>query len=643
MAESARLASLRHYQVLDTEPEAALDDLTKLAARLCSAPRALVSLVDEDRQWFKARVGVEARETPREISFCRHAILSDETMVVPDAAKDPRFADNPLVTGDFGLRFYAGAPLVTPEGQRLGTLCVIDTQPRPTGLTPQQASDLELLARQVMDHLQLRRMALDREADARRLESALAASQVVGAWDWDVRGDKVITDARFARMFGVDPEEGARGLPLATFVNAIHPEDRDRVARIINESLRAGGGYEAEYRVISPYGERWVLARGEVLIGEDGKPLRFPGVVVDITERKQMEAELEETARSLIDSEARFRALADAMPQMVWSTTPDGLHDYFNARWYQFTGMAEGSTDGEGWAEMFHPDDQERAWSRWRRSLETGDPYEVEYRLRHHSGEFRWTLGRALPLRDGDGRIRRWFGTCTDIHDLKQGEEQRELLSHELSHRIKNIFAVMSALISLSAREHPEGKAFAGSLKRRIGALARAHEFVRPHSRVSSKMQPGPTLRPFLMSLFEPYRRGEGEPACVRLEGDDVEFDDQVATPLALLFHELATNAAKYGALSTPDGCVGITIRRDGEELHITWKETGGPPVAGEPSREGFGSTLARHSVVAQLRGDLERVWETDGLKVLVTLPVAAMSRPRRAASSLGTQARLSR
>ncbi len=127
---------------------------------------------------------------------------------------------------------------------------------------------------------------------------------------------------------------------------------------------------------------------------------------------------------SLAAGERKFRTIADAMPQMVWSTRPDGFHDYYNDRWYEFTGVPYGSTDGEGWNGMFHPDDQEEAWRRWRHSLETGDAYEVEYRLRHRSGEYRWTLGRALPIRDGEGRIERWFGTCTDIHDFKRAEDR---------------------------------------------------------------------------------------------------------------------------------------------------------------------------------------------------------------------------
>lgn len=136
----------------------------------------------------------------------------------------------------------------------------------------------------------------------------------------------------------------------------------------------------------------------------------------DITERLQHE-------EALRRSEEDFRLRLNAIPQMVWSTRPDGFHDFFNDRWYEFTGVPSGSTDGAGWNDMFHPEDQEHSWRVWRQSLESGEPYEVEYRLRHRSGEYRWVLGRALPVRSADGSIVRWMGTCTDIADLKAAEQ----------------------------------------------------------------------------------------------------------------------------------------------------------------------------------------------------------------------------
>ena len=340
---------------------------------------------------------------------------------------------------------------------------------------------------------------------------------------------------------------------------------------------------------------------------------------------ERLQADLVAARNALRESDARFNTLADALPHMVWSTLPDGFHDYYNARWYEFTGVPAGSTDGEGWNGMFHPDDQDKAWSLWRRSLETGEPYEIEYRLRHHSGEYRWTLGRATPMRGSDGQIVRWIGTCTDIHESKRQAEQVEVLSRELSHRIKNIFAVLAGLIGMSARRRPEHKEFASELQDRVSALGRAHEFVRPHSEGSTP-QTGPgSLHGVLREILSPYPAlDEGR---VEISGDDVEIDDRGATPLALLAHELATNACKYGSLCVPAGRVEIRSVRKGDELELRWSERGGPKIASEPEHSGFGSKLIELSIVNQLAGQISRSWEDDGLVATVTVPVKNLKR----------------
>lgn len=155
--EKQRLKVLWQYDVLDTVPEEIFDDLTDLATHICEAPIALISLVDEDRQWFKSKVGVTISETSRDISFCAHAILSSDLLIIPDATRDERFKNNPFVTSDPKIRFYAGAPLVTPDGHALGTLCVMDKVPRTLRSEQQQA--LRALARHVMTQLELRRHA----------------------------------------------------------------------------------------------------------------------------------------------------------------------------------------------------------------------------------------------------------------------------------------------------------------------------------------------------------------------------------------------------------------------------------------------------------------------------------------------------
>ncbi len=631
---SRRVAALARYDVLDTEREPAFDQLVALLARIFDAPIAVVNLVADGRQFFKAETGLGVRESPLETSFCAHAILEEERMVVTDARRDERFACNPLVIGDPGLRFYAGRLLKSKEGVPIGTLCVLDTAPRDAPPTDLQMTALDVLADQVMAQLELRRALKERVESDARAARALEASTYVGAWDWDIANDRIIADEQFARMYQVPAEEARRGAPIRRFLQAVHPEDVERVSAEIDAALASRRLFESEYRVADGDGGFcWVLARGQVNEDRQGRPARFSGVVVDINQRKSAELELAETLAALAESEKKFRAIADSMPQMVWSTRPDGSHDYYNARWYEFTGAAEGSTDGEGWNDMFHPDDQERAWALWRHSLQTGEPYEVEYRLKHHSGAYRWTLGRANPIRDDAGRITRWFGTCTDIDDLKKGEQARDLLSHELSHRIKNIFAVVSALISLSARRHPDSRAFAQSLKTRISALASAHEFVRPHTNRSRPRFGDLTLHGFLADLFRPYAEEDGS-SRIHVEGADADFDDQAATSVALLFHELATNAAKYGALSVDGGRVVLTTERRDHRFVLTWTEQGGPTVQGAPDHAGFGSSLAEASVEGQLGGTLTRNWRSEGLMVVVDLPEAALSRRRAAAQT---------
>ncbi|MCP3734103.1 PAS domain-containing protein [Sphingomonas sp. RP10(2022)] len=496
--EAARAAAMATYDLESLRDSSALKQITDFAAALCEAPVALVSLVETTRQTFIARTGLSETETPREMSFCAHAMLGDGIMVVPDATRDPRFADNALVTGDLHIRFYAGAPLISDDGIPLGSLCVIDTVPR-DGLTPLQMQGLATLADNVMARLR---------------------------------------------------------------------DSRDAAA--------------------------WRAA-----------------------ERN--------TRRQLTDSEDRFRTLADTMPQMVWSTLPDGFHDYYNARWYEFTGTPQGSTDGEGWNDVFHPEDQARAWDVWRHSLGTGDPYQIEYRLRHFDGTYRWVLGRALPIRDAAGRITRWFGTCTDIHEQKLALHERELISQELSHRIKNIFSVISGLISFAARSRPAFAPVAADLRQRITALGRAHDFVRPHSPASRPMVKQDSLHGLLAELFEPYRREDRQP--IAIAGDEIPIDDRSATPLALLFHELATNATKYGALSTDDGSVDVTVAREGDHATLRWAEQDGPPVREPDGPHGFGSQLIELSAVRQLGGSVMREWRPEGLVVIVRVPVAAFSR----------------
>ncbi len=457
----------------------------------------------------------------------------------------------------------------------------------------------------------------------------------------------------------------------------------------------------------------------------------------------------------LQESETQFRVLAETLPQLVWTTDPDGYHDYFNRRWYEFTGLKPHESMGEGWVKAVHSEDAASVNENWHRALATGKPFECEYRLRAADGRFRWFSGRALPIRDPSGRILRWFGTCTDVDGQKRaeealwrldeqyrlaleaaemgtwhyglasgivswdersrtlfglqsgdrrslsldetlarihpddreaaqealtasldprsdgrfdaeyritrddgslhwvhvrgqaffsgegsarravrlsgvisdvtprrtGEEARHLLMRELNHRVKNLFAISSGMVSMTARTAASTSDMATALRGRLGALSRAHELVHPASFGPATAGYATTLDRLVKTILEPYIQESGE-RCA-LSGPATSIGANAATSLALVLHELATNAAKYGSLFHPEG--ELTLRWDlvGDDVVLDWSETGGPPVASIPTFQGFGSLLARKSIIGQLGGALDFDWEPTGLKVRMRIPLA--------------------
>ncbi len=305
--------------------------------------------------------------------------------------------------------------------------------------------------------------------------------------------------------------------------------------------------------------------------------------------------------------------VADALPQMVWSTLPDGYHDYYNSQWYEFTGMQIGSTDGDDWNGMFHPDDQERAWNRWQHCLATGNSYEIEYRLRRHDGKYRWVLGRALAVRGASGNIVRWVGTCTDIHDAYMIADQNALLTKEMNHRIANIFAVIGSLIMLEALEAPSASSLASAMHSKLAALNAAHRLVQTPSRPTGDKSQA-TVQTIIRAVIKPYENEAGTRFTLR--GSDLNVDENAITAVALVFHELCTNAIKYGALTSVAGTVSIETIQLGSTYEMIWIERGGPIMVDAPDTEGFGTVLTKVTIEQQLGGTLHRTWTTDGLEM---------------------------
>jgi len=319
--EPTRLAALRRYRILDTPPEPAFDDLARLASEVCGTPMALVTLVDSERQWFKARVAVEARETPRDVAFCAHTVMGRDLLVVPDAREDGRFADNPFVTGEAGIRFYAGAPLVTADGSSVGSLCVLDRTPRE--LTPEQADALRALSRLVVAQMELKRRMTDERERAdeviREQERTLSvADEVIRKQErtlsvalsqlptilWTTDDELRFTGAAGAgREVLADADQDVRGLSLFAYFKTTDPEFGPIAAH-----RRALAGESVTYEVV--WEGRTFQSHVEPLRDADESIHGVIGIAFDVTPRKDAERELE---RSVSLLEATIDATADGI------------------------------------------------------------------------------------------------------------------------------------------------------------------------------------------------------------------------------------------------------------------------------------------------------------------------------------------
>lgn len=259
-----------------------------------------------------------------------------------------------------------------------------------------------------------------------RLRLALDGSGMVGIWTLDLSTGLVTADANVARTYGLSPDECAAGIADQRFFEAIHPEDRDRVGAALAKAIETATIYRCKYRVIADAGQtRWVITSAKPAPDETGSIPRLLGVVVDVTDQM-------EVAAALAESRFQFQTLTEALPQIVWSSDAEGRHDYFSARWSEFTGIEPEDITEETWKQLVFPDHATTVAEAWNNALRTGQPYDIDYRFRHRSGEYRWLRVMALPIHGDDGQIIRWFGTSTDVHEAYLLAEERERLAHEL-------------------------------------------------------------------------------------------------------------------------------------------------------------------------------------------------------------------
>jgi diguanylate cyclase (GGDEF)-like protein/PAS domain S-box-containing protein len=315
--EPARLQTLLDYDLLDTESETAFDDLVKLASQVCGTPIGLVTLVAQERQWFKARLGIEATETPRDIAFCAHAINDTKTFVVGDASKDARFAQNPLVLGDPFIRFYAGVPLEAPNGHNLGTLCVIDRVPHE--LTKEQEGALRILARQVMAQIELRKKMRLLEVTLAEQEKADRALRVTDERFRDlldnmrgmvqsvaIDGKILYVNKSWRDKLGYTAEEAA-SLPFAA---VIHPKEKERSAGIFERAIRGEVFKTLPAKLITKAGQTLAVEADIAWRFEGGKPVASRTIFYDVTERDEQKQKIDDYQKDLEEANRSLTLLS---------------------------------------------------------------------------------------------------------------------------------------------------------------------------------------------------------------------------------------------------------------------------------------------------------------------------------------------
>ena len=553
--EQGRLDALRRYRILDTLPERDFDDLASLAARICGTPTALVTLVDADRLWFKSKVGMDATQTSRDRAFCAHAILSSDLLIVPDATADGRFSANPFVTGPPHIRFYAGAPLVTPDGQALGTLCVIDQVPRQ--LTPEQADALRVLSRQVVAELELRRARAD-------LQSALIASEEFRARLIESSQDCIKVLDLDGRLLSMN-EGGMRALEiheLAPLVNSWwmdlwEREDRG-AAQAAVEAAKNGGtgrfiGYLATRRTKHP---RWWDVVVSAIRDADGKPERLLVISRDVTKHKLDHEALREAHLQIARSEERWRAVFQNSAIGVALTDLDGHFLAANPVYQRMLGYTEEELRALSFLDITHADHREtnRALAG---ELVEGKPqeFQIEKQYRRKDGRLIWVRNNASIV-PGTEMVSQFLMTLSE--DITERKEAEAAL-HESEARVR--------LILDSAAEAIFGCDFEGTCLFANHAAARLLGYEDPSEILGKNMH-----------ALEHHSRADGSPYPIEecpiylgfQRNESVHRDDEVywrkdgtSFPVEYWSHPMVRDGRTIGAVIT---FLDISARKKAEE-----------------------------------------------------------------------------
>ncbi len=649
----------------------------------------------------------------------------------PDFQASIRAFHEDILAGTSGGFAFEKLPLkVTRRGAQETGYFTISYSPVPDGAAPNGVGGVLVTAVEIS-----RSVAAEKtlRTTQERYEMAREAG-VVGAWEWDIKANKVYADARYAELHNVSPEFAEAGLPVQSYTPAVHPEDWPTVRDTAVKTAHDGGDFSHEYRLVQADGSiRWVYTRGRAYLDEDGQPARNTGVVVDITERKQVEAELA-AARIDLDLAAQAAGMGrwdhkphigqrfwDARARSIFGLSPDEkptqetferlLHpddlsrvraavaaatdpsgdgainleyrirrggdgalrwvEVFGRAFFdggqcvRFVGVASDVTERReavdrllrqeetlrlamdaadvgtwdldldsrvlSWSDrccqmfglpsgepvdvetaygLIHPADVERVRDAARRAT---DPtlradYAVEYRVIGRDDHVeRWLGTKGKVFFGDDGKPHRVVGALVNITERKRAELHLRLLVNELNHRVKNSLATIQAIAAQSFNGARALDQAQEAFSNRIVALAEAHDLLTRENWEGAELH----------DVISRVAALHGGPGRFDLSGPSIRLSPKSALSLSMALHELATNAIKYGALSTPEGRVRVSwaLAPDpgAARLDLTWTESGGPPVA-PPTRRGFGSRLIERGLAAELSGSAAIDFQPDGV-----------------------------
>lgn len=457
------------------------------------------------------------------------------------------------------------------------------------------------VARDVTDE----RAARDALAEAKQRLEVVMDGAGLGGWRWHVPSGRVEFDARWAAMLGYRPEDIEA--TYDTWARVVHPDDKP-VAQAASQAHFEGRAprIECEQRLRHKDGHWvWVLSRASVVERDaEGRPLVVTGTHLDITARRRTEA-------ALAASEERLAMASAAAKMGVWDLDIGAGRTVLNSEYCRLYGLPDSQREctPEDWLASLHPEDRDRVEAAVRAAIATSDDYEDEFRIiRRDDGKVRWIAARGRLVRR-PGRPARFVGVNYDITDRRAEQERQALLTREVDHRARNVLAVVRSIVKLTRAEDP--KRFAAAVEGRVAALARAHTLL------SRGGWTGASLAEIVGEEVAAY----GGTDRVALDGPELRLAPDAVQPVSMILHELATNAAKHGALSQSGGRVEVSWRlRDGQ-LELTWTERGGPPLVAPPQRRGFGSTVVEATAQGQLSGTAAFHWDAAGLRCEVSLP----------------------